>query len=56
MGPARINEDTRKELIAHSATSGDAVRGSTEEERATFARRVGEVLQLIASTREYQFG
>ena len=56
MGPARIDEDTRKELIEHAATSGDAVRGSTEEERATFARRVGEVLQLIASTREYQFG
>ena len=30
-------------------------RGSTEEENEAFGRRVTEVLQLIAATREYQF-
>jgi hypothetical protein len=56
MGPARVDADTRSELIVHVEADGPVRRGATEEERAAFTRRVGEVLQLIASTREYQFG
>ena len=56
MGPARIDDHSRQELIEHVVSGGPVNRGSTEEEQATFARRVGGILQLIASTREYQFG
>ena len=56
MGPVRVNDETRQELIGHVEAAGPVRRGSTEEERAVFATRVGEMLQLIGSTREYQFG
>ena len=56
MGPAHVNDETRSELITHVEGGGPLRRGDTEEERTAFGRRVGEVLQLIASTREYQFG
>ncbi len=56
MGPARIDDHSRQELIEHVVSGGPVNRGSTEEEQGTFARRVGGMLQLIASTREYQFG
>ena len=56
MGPVRVNDETRQELIGHVEAAGPVRRGSTEEERAAFATRVGEMLQLIGSTREYQFG
>jgi hypothetical protein len=56
MGPVRIDDDTRNELIVHSEAGGPVRRGSSEEERSVFARRVGEMLRLIASTPEYQFG
>ena len=56
LGPVRVEEDTRQELIAHAESDGPVRRGNSEEERTVFAHRVGEMLQLIASTREYQFG
>ena len=56
MGPARIDDHSRQELIEHVESGGPGNRGSTEEEQGTFARRVGGMLHLIASTREYQFG
>ena len=56
MGPVRVNDEIRQELIGHVEAAGPVRRGSTEEERAAFVTRVGEVLQLISSTREYQFG
>ena len=56
MGPARVDADTRSELIVHVEADGPVQRGASEDERAAFGKRVGEVLQLIASTREYQFG
>ena len=56
IGPVRVDEDTRGEIIAHIEKAGPVHRGATEEEKAAFAQRVGETLQLIASTREYQFG
>ena len=54
MGSIRVEEDTRLALIAHVERGGLLGR-DTEEERASFARKVGELLQLIASSREYQF-
>ena len=56
IGPVRVTGDTREEIITHVEKGGPVTRGSSEEEKAVFARRVGETLQLIASTREYQFG
>ncbi len=54
MGSIRVEEDTRHALIAHVERGGPLGR-DTEEERTSFARKVGELLQLIASSREYQF-
>ena len=54
MGSMRVEEDTRHALIAHVERGGPLGR-DTEEERTSFARKVGELLQLIASSREYQF-
>jgi uncharacterized protein (DUF1800 family) len=56
IGPVRVGEETRSEIIAHVERAGPVSRGTTEAEKAAFAQRVGETLQLIASTREYQFG
>ncbi len=54
MGPLEVSEDTHKTLIEHALRDGE-LRNSTEDERIIFARRVGEMLQLIAATQEYQF-
>ena len=54
MGSMRVEEDTRHALIAHVERGGPLGR-DTEEERASFGSKVGELLQLIASSREYQF-
>ena len=56
MGPVKLNDTTREELIAHVDNDGPVTRGTTEEEHSVFAKRVCEVLQIIAATREYQFG
>ena len=56
VGPMKVSDETRKELIAHiGGPSVEVRRGETEEERETFVHQVGAVLQLIGSTREYQF-
>ena len=54
MGSMRVEEDTRHALIAHVERGGSLGR-DTEEERTSFGSKVGELLQLIASSREYQF-
>ena len=54
MGSMRVEEDTRHALSAHVARGGPLGR-DTEEERTSFGSKVGELLQLIASSREYQF-
>ncbi len=56
LGAVRINDETREQLLNHVRSGGDISRGSTEEETRAFGKRVTEVLQLIAATREYQFG
>ena len=52
MGPIEVSEITRRELLAQAESDGPV---STESETAV-SRRVGEMLSLIAATREYQFG
>ena len=55
MGPLEVTEPTRKELVAHAQNSTSA-SWTTGEDYASFSQRVAEMLALIASTREYQFG
>jgi hypothetical protein len=50
LGAYEMPQETRSELIEH-AQEGGVPRTGTED----FARRVGQVLQLIVSTQEYQF-
>ena len=54
IGPIVVNEETRRELLLQ-ATAGDEVRFGTEDEDRLAAQRVKELLQLIVSSREYQF-
>ena len=55
MGPLEVSEVTRKELVAQAEGDGP-ISSANDKERTALSRRVGEVLALIASTREYQFG
>ena len=53
MGPLTIDESTRQELIRHAATQAE-IRFDSEEEYGSSSAKVGEILQLIVATREYQ--
>ena len=55
LGPVEATPKTRAELIAHAAREGDLRWDGGEDAEAESARRVSEILQLIAATREYQF-
>ena len=53
VGP--IEEETYRQLVSHATSAGPVTyddNGQTE----VFAHRVGEILALIAGTKEYQFG
>ena len=54
IGPVEVSEKTRNSLMEHARSGGPLMRG-TEEECSNFARRVGETLQLIVATAEYQY-
>ena len=53
LGPMAVADETRAELVGHTAADGDFAWDGDNE--ADSARRVSELLQLIVSTREYQF-
>ena len=53
LGPMVVADETRAELIGHTEAGGDFAWDDSNE--ADSARRVSELLQLIVSTREYQF-
>ena len=53
-GPVQLTADTRNQLVSHASREGE-LRHGTDDERATFARRSGEMFQMIASTAEFQF-
>ena len=54
MGPLEVNQETRRELVSH-ATEGGTLVWSTEQENSSSTQRVGEMLQLIVSLRDYQY-
>ena len=55
MGPIEVGEHTRGELLSHAESEG-SISWATDEDYARSSRRVGDMLALIAATREYQFG
>ena len=50
LGAYELAEETRSQLVAHAEMGGE-LRTGTEE----FAGRVGQTLQMIVATQEYQF-
>ena len=54
MGPLEVNQETRQELIAHSAEGG-TLHWDSEQESRSSTHRVTEMLQLIVSLRDYQY-
>ena len=50
LGDYKLNDETRLMLINHAESTG-ALPGGTD----AFAQQVGQMLQLIVSTQEYQF-
>ena len=54
IGPIEVTEETLLQLIQFAEEGGE-LRNSTEEERIAFTGRVGQMLQIIVSTQEFQF-
>jgi uncharacterized protein (DUF1800 family) len=54
MGPIEVGESTKKELISQVDSEGPV--SWKPEDYARSSERTGEMLALIAATREYQFG
>ena len=54
IGPLELGEKTRNPLVAQARLGGE-VRFGTPQEKDEMAQRVGEMLQLIVATREFQF-
>jgi hypothetical protein len=50
LGGYKLPEETRGKLVAHIAKDGELNTASED-----FGRRVGQTLQLIVATQEYQF-
>ena len=50
LGGYELAEETRSKLVAHAERGGELAAGTEE-----FGRRVGQMLQLIVATQEYQF-
>ena len=55
MGPVQVTDGTRGQLLELAWQEG-ALRWGTEEESSSSARRVADMLSVIAASREYQFG
>jgi len=54
LGCLNMSDDTRRELVAHAQRDGE-LRHGTDAERAAFARRSGEMFQMLAATAEFRF-
>jgi Protein of unknown function (DUF1800) len=54
LGPVEVGSDTRQELVDQAKGWGQ-LRWDSEVSAKTADKRVGEMLQLIVATREYQF-
>ena len=55
VGPLEITETTRQELVTLADQHGSGLRWDTDEVSSNSARRIGDMLALIAASREYQF-
>ena len=53
VGPL-VSAETRSALLRHAESDGQ-LRFDTEAERENSSARIGDMLQLIVATREYQF-
>jgi len=53
VGPMEVSEGTKAALVEEASRSGEL--RYADEGDAEFARRIGELLQLIVATQEYQF-
>jgi uncharacterized protein (DUF1800 family) len=54
IGPLPVEPEVRQRLVEHASESGP-VRWSPAHEASTAEKRVGEMLQMIASLREFQY-
>jgi hypothetical protein len=54
IGPLEVQPEVRQHLIDH-ASEGGVLRWGTEQEANISSARVTEMLQLIASLREFQY-
>ena len=54
MGPLVVEKENRQQLVDHARETGNLQWGTGNEAQAS-AERVGEMLQLIVSLREYQY-
>ena len=54
IGPIEVSEDTHSALDSYAGAVGD-LDLSTDESRTDNAAKIGRMIQLIGSTREYQF-
>ncbi len=54
LGPLEVTDETRQELVDHAGPGG-ALRWDSDEEYAASSARVGEMLQLISSLRDFQY-
>jgi hypothetical protein len=54
IGPLEVEPEVRQNLLAHAKEDG-TLRWGTEQEADNSKARVGEMLQLIASVREFQY-
>ncbi|MCE2466367.1 MAG: DUF1800 domain-containing protein, partial [Dehalococcoidia bacterium] len=52
MGPLKVSEDTRSQLLDHAMQAGELVTSTDDTPGAT--ARIVEMLQMVASTREFQ--
>jgi hypothetical protein len=54
IGPLEVRPESRQQLVDHASEEGPLAWG-TEPDAETSRTRVGEMLQLIASLREFQY-
>jgi len=54
IGPMQVEPEVHQNLVAH-ASEGGTLRWGTAQDASTSSARVGEMLQLITSVREFQY-
>ena len=54
IGPVQVQPEMRQHLVEHASERGPLCWGK-EQDASTSSARVGEMLQLIASVREFQY-